>query len=440
MGREVVAIVDGGGRCSALAEAYSRSGSVDAILAFPGNDLLPTVTHGLQVETYPDLKTTNVAEIVDACRRHAVTLVDVAQDNAVERGLVDALREAGIQAVGPTREAGRLEWDKAHAREFMRRHAIPHPAFHVCNSTEEGERFLQEHDDQPWVIKANGLAEGKGVVIARNRAEAIQAVRSMARFGDAGKTFLIEQFLDGEEFSSYAITDGKNHRMLGSAQDHKRLLDNDEGPNTGGMGCSAPPLVINSAIQEQIDGIFTKTFEGMRQDGTPYTGVLYLGGMVVNGQVFVIEYNARWGDPEAQVILPSILSNYLKLSRASVEGTIGEETLSTDRRSRVVVAGVSRGYPGDYSAVKGKRVHGLHMAREMPGVTVYGAGIRRERGLDYAAGGRLFYVAGVGDNVIQARVKVYAAMAGISVEGKNLAYRTDIGSRDVERLRSRNGH
>lgn len=436
MRKNTVLIVDGGGRGAVLGGAYALDPSVGRIIAVPGNDLMCLNTGDVPVNTYPQFKTTSVDDIVRIAREFAVDLVDVAQDNAVERGLVDRLQAANIPVIGPTREAGRVEWDKVWAREFMQRHDIPHPAFHVFHSAEDGIRFVQLQPDQPWVIKAKELAEGKGVIVTKNAKEAEAAIRSLViQFEQAAKTFLIENCLIGEEFSGYALSDGTNFRILGYAQDHKSLLDGDEGPNTGGMGCGSPPLVITPDIGHQSEDIFRRAFDSLRQEQMPYKGVLYLGGMVVDGKVFVIEFNARWGDPEAQVIVPGIQNDYFELNRAAIEGRIDSISLSVDKCVRVCVAGVSNGYPGDYSRVKGKQVHGIHRARQKQNVTVYGAGIKVVDNVMRAYGGRLFYVVGDGVDVRQARERAYGAMAEIHIEGNNLRYRTDIGHQDMQRLK-----
>ncbi|MBU1126815.1 phosphoribosylamine--glycine ligase, partial [Patescibacteria group bacterium] len=229
--------------------------------------------------------------------------------------------------------------------------------------------------------------------------------------------------------------------IIGSAQDHKRLNNFDEGENTGGMGCSAPPLVLSREMMASTkEKIIGKTIKGLQEEERHYKGILYFGGMMIKekGQLvsYVIEFNARWGDPEAQVLLPGLTNDLFEVSMAVVGGDIRNLRLRTDKNARVGVAGVSRGYPGDYEKVKGKQLFGLDEARKINGVKIYGAGIKRIDGKYYASGGRLFYIVGRGENVLEARKKAYGAMSLISVEGNNLQFRTDIGYRDVERLRN----
>ncbi len=440
-----VLVVDGGGRGAALVDKYAQSPHVERIIAVPGNDLM-RINTDKPVEIFPQLKTTSVREIVDMCRDRKVSLADVAQDNAVEAGLVDALTRRGIPVVGPTRKAGQIEWDKAWARRFGQRHGLPQPTFKVCHTEQAGRMYIESQPDQPWFIKTSGLAEGKGALPARNNKEASERLKEMEHFKDAGKIFLLEEWLSGddgspgEEFSTYVFSDGRNYKVIGSAQDHKRVNNFDEGENTGGMGCSTPPLVLTPEFMKDVETeVLDKTINGLYSEGRPYKGVLYLGGMAIqkNGRLSpsVIEFNARWGDPEAQVILPGLTNDLFEVGMAIAQGDISGLQIRTDNKARVVVTGAAKGYPGNYQEVKGKEIYGLDEARKMNGVRLYGAGIRVEDGRYYANGGRLFYIVGEDENVIDARQKAYGAMAAVSIDGNNLHFRTDIGWRDVERLR-----
>ena len=253
-----VLVVDAGGRGAALVDKYAQSEHVERIIAVPGNDLM-SINTDKPVQIYPQLKTTSIPEILEICEREGVNLVDVAQDNAVEAGLVNALTERGVFTVGPTRDAGQIEWDKAWSREFGERHSIPQPFFRICLNKQEGFSFIQSQPDQPWFIKASGLAEGKGALPARNNKEALERVKEMARFKEAGKVFLVEKWLRGddgfagEEFSTFALSDGEHYEVIGSAQDHKRVSNFDEGENTGGMGCSTPPLVLTPDLLRDVE-------------------------------------------------------------------------------------------------------------------------------------------------------------------------------------------
>ncbi|MAG59616.1 hypothetical protein CMO96_02390 [Candidatus Woesebacteria bacterium] len=246
-----VLVVDKGGRGSVLVDKYAQSKHVDRIIAVPGNDLMQ-VNSNKPVRIYPHLKTTSVAEILQICKRENVSLADVAQDNAVEVGLADALIQNGILTVGPTRNAGRIEWDKVWAREFGKKYKLPQPFFKTFHSQKDGVKYIRSQRDQKWFIKASGLAEGKGVLPAHNNAEAIKRISELKKnFKDAAKDYLIEKWFGGEEFSTFVLVDGNNFKIIGSAQDHKRTCNFDIGENTGGMGCSTPPRLLTPKIQKE---------------------------------------------------------------------------------------------------------------------------------------------------------------------------------------------
>ncbi len=430
-----ILITDGGGRGAALVDKYGQSKNVGRILVVPGNDLMQINTK-IEVKIFPNLKTTSLKEILEIVKSEKVDLVDVAQDNAVEAGVADALEKIGVVVVGPNRKAGQLEWDKAWAREFMVRYEIPTPEFYAFNSENAGIKFVKSNPNKKWFVKASGLAEGKGAIPASSVKEAIAAIKQMKKFGNSGETFLLEQWLEGEEFSAFALCDGKDFVYIGSAQDHKRVFDKDRGENTGGMGCVSNPKVVDKEIKKQVLDIFQKTIEGMRKEGRPYKGVLYLGGMVVSGKVYIIEFNARWGDPEAEVIIPSIGNDFLEVDDAIINGTIKKLKLKIDKKVRVVVAVTAKGYPVDYSNVKGKKVFGIDKAFKLKDIKIYGAGIKKMYEDYFVNGGRVLYIVGAGRDVIEARKKAYRAIKLISIEGNNLHYRKDIGWRDVNRIQS----
>lgn len=442
--RNTVMVVDGGGRGHALVDAYARSPHVHEILAVPGNDLMQLNTEKV-VRTFSGIKTINVHDIIELANDFKVDLVDVAQDNAVEKGLVNSLQEERINVVGPTREAGRIEWDKAWAREFGVDYRLPQPQFKVFTTEKQGIHYLKSSQDKKRFIKAAFLAEGKGAMSAENNEEAIERIQELrAKFPEAASTYLIEDWMEGEEFSMFVFSDGNSMRTVGYAQDHKKSHDGDQGENTGGMGAVSPPLVVNEEIKRVSEEILRKTIVGLAEEGFPYKGVIYLGGLIKNingvGVPHVVEFNARWGDPEAQALLPGIENDLFEVGMAIVKSDIRDIDIKVDDKVRVVVAGVSDGYPENYDHAKGQRVYGLDEAREMGSVTIYGAGLRKEGNIYTAAGGRLFYIVGEGKDVIEARCKAYKAMRKVHIgedpEKNLLHYRTDIGWRDVERLGS----
>lgn len=439
-------VIGGGGREHALVDKYALS--VDRLIAVPGNGAMQMNTDK-PVERFPDLKTTSVAEILAICQREiergSELLADVAQDNAVAAGVVDTLAEIGVPVVGPTRAAGEIEWSKVWAREFGQTEGLLQPSFKACLTEEEGTRYIESQPDQAWFVKTDGLAEGKGALPAKSNREAIEKIRELKRrFPEAAQTYLIEKWLRGdtddiEEFSGYAISDGTQFRTVGFAEDHKRANNHDapdEGENTGGMGCNTLILPPDLLRKVEMD-IFKKTFAGLAKRDRPYRGVLYLGGMVVkqNGErnPYVIEFNARWGDPEAQIIVPSLVINLFEAGMAIAQGDTSLLAFESDGKARVVVAGASRGYPGDYKAVRGKEIFRIDDARKKEGITIYGAGMKIVDGRYFVNGGRLFYVVSEGKTVEEARERAYDAMSVIYIENNGLHYRTDIGWRAIRR-------
>jgi phosphoribosylamine--glycine ligase len=444
MAKEKIAVIDGGGRGSALIDKYLESPHVESAIAIPGNDMM-SIGKEKPVEIFPKLKTTDVRDIVELCRKEKVTFVDIAQENAVEAGLADALENAGIPALGPTKQAGEIESDKIFGRLFGRKHNLPQPMFAFFDLEDAGVMFIEKGRERPVFIKANGLCEGKGAIPAKTKEEALDGIRRMKEFKHgAGRRYLIEDWLtnddgsNGEEFSAFGISDGQTVKMLGYAQDHKRAENSDTGKNTGGTGCSTPPLVLTDKIKRSVESFFNTTVAGLAAEGRTYRGVLYLGGILVRRQnslePYIIEWNDRWGDPECQVILPGIKSDLFEIGIAAVNNKVKELKIESDGKARVAVAGMSRGYPDNYDSVKGKRIFGLEDAMETEGVKVYGAGVDVVDGRYYARGGRLFHIVGEGRDVIEARKRAYAAMSSVYIEGNNLHYRTDIGWRDVARL------
>ncbi len=425
-----VLIVDGGGRAAALAHAYSRSPHVDRILVAPGNDFIYSSTLGKPVEIFPNIKTTDVKNISKLARERSVSLVDVAQDNAVEVGLVNKLQSLGIDVVGPTKEAGQIEWDKSWARNFGEEIDLPQPEFKTFNSARQGLEYLGNQPERRWFVKASGLVGGKGAFPAENNIEARIRIEEVFKI-DSG--CVLEEWLmnddgtPGREFSAFIVSDGENFLSLGNGRDHKRLLDGDLGPNTGGMGVIAPVEDLSASVLEQADSIFQKTINGLKDMKRPYKGVLYLGGMVViqNGveKVYVIEFNARHGDPEAEAILPGITSDFYELGKAVASDDLGTLQIVRDSLYRVSVAGVAREYPGE--TLVEREIFGLEDARKI--AKLYGAGIRIVGNRHYAKGGRLFYLVGEGIDLKSASHQAYEAMSRVSINDDGLHFRTDIG-------------
>lgn len=439
-----IMVVDSGARGHAIALAYLNSGYGEEheILLAPSNDgivgdviNLGVLPHSPRISKDSSVSLKDPNSILEAARRFKPDFVDVAQDDALAAGAVDLLQAEGFTVFGPTREAARIEWDKAWAREFMQTHNIPHPEFRIfqgqdTDSVSYAEQLIKR--DGIAFFKASGLAAGKGVIPVRSSREIDSAFDAMQKsFGDAGNTFLVEEGMKGEEFSYYALTDGENIIYFPSAQDNKRLLNWDEGPNTGGMGAHSPARITEGFEKKIEEEIIARAITGLAQEGRPYKGILYLGGMVCeDGSIKVVEFNSRWGDPEAQVILPGV-RNYLGLVKKAIEGDLGniDRTSLTDGKTRVGIVAASRGYPGEYE--KGKRIE-RDYGNIPDSVKLFSAGIKVVDGKFYTDGGRLFTVVGEGKSVKDARVDALKGMACVNIEG-GFHYRTDVGMRDVDR-------
>ncbi|OGE26794.1 phosphoribosylamine--glycine ligase [Candidatus Daviesbacteria bacterium RIFCSPHIGHO2_02_FULL_39_12] len=430
-----VLVIGQNGREHALAVSYAKSKSVKKVIMTPGNGL--TDFNSPKIKNYSTVAMMDFEAIIKVCKIEGIDLVDVGQDDIIAAGYVDKFERIGITAFGPTQKASQLEWDKKWARNFMVKYSLPIPKFKAFSSQKEAIDYVNKQADRLLFVKATGLAFGKGVIKATNKAEAIFAIEQMKNFGKSGGIFLIEEGLIGEEFSLFALCDGKNYQIISWAQDHKTIYDKDKGPNTGGVGSVAPAGVVTKKILKEVDrNILFPLMKGMQKEGRPYKGILYLGGMISKSGVKVIEFNARWGDPEAEVILPSIKTDYLKIAQSILSGKLRTLKIKIDNKVRVSVAGCSKGYPGDYSKVKDKEIIGLNKAMKLPGITVFGSSIERKGERFFVNGGRVFYIVGEGKNILDARKKAYRAMNLISIEGNNLHYRTDIGFRDVERMSS----
>ena len=422
-----ILVIGQNGREHALAITYAKGKKVSKVIMTPGNGL--TDFNNSKIKNYPEVKMMDFEEIIKLCKKEKIDLVDVAQ------GYVDKLEKLGIKAFGPSKKASQLEWDKKWARDFMARYNLPIPQFKSFVNIKDAIDYVNKIENQLLFIKATGLAFGKGVIKATNKKEAISAIKQMKEFGKSGETFLIEEGLIGEEFSLFALCDGENYQIISWAQDHKTAFDGDIGPNTGGMGSVAPTGVVTDTMIRIIKAkILKPLIEGMNKEGRPYKGVLYFGGMIAKEGVKIIEFNCRWGDPEAEVILPGIKTDYLKIVGAVLSGKLKDLKVKMDNKIRISVAGCSKGYPSDYSKVKGKEIFGIDEAVKLPGITIFGSGIKCENGRFYANGGRIFYIVSEGKNILEAREKAYNAMKLISIKGDNLHYRTDIGWRDVARL------
>lgn len=425
-----VLLLGSGGREHAIAWRLHRSPSVSRLVAAPGNPGIGAVAELRPVDPEDREAVAALAGEIGA------DLVVIGPEAPLAAGVSDFLREKGFAVFGPSRTAARLEWDKAFANEFMERHAIPTAASRTFSDSEvqAAREFVGSHS-LPVVIKANGLAAGKGVVIAETSEIAVQTVDAMLSgeaFGDASRTIVVEEFLVGEEASIIALVDGLDYRLLIPSQDHKRVGDDDTGPNTGGMGAYAPAPVVTPEVLDRLQReIIVPLLKGMAEEGTPCSGCLYTGLMIHEGVPKVVEFNCRFGDPETQVVLPLLEGDLGEYLLAAATGRLGEtpETVSTGSAVCIVIA--SEGYPGSYR--KGVEIHGVEDAERHDGIVVFHAGTRNDGGRLVTSGGRVLGLTALssGDDLETTIKQAYQAVGDISFEGA--FYRNDIGRKALRR-------
>lgn len=424
-----ILILGSGGREEALASVYAKNTNTEKIYIAPGNGL--TGFKNKKIIPLSKISSSDFNAVHNACKKYKIDLVDVAQDEPLSLGFVDMLRAKGFIVFGPTKDASELEWNKEYSRDFMKKYNIPSPIFESFSDIKKAETYIRSLKEQPLFVKASGLALGKGALHAENKAEAIKHVQEMSKFGKSGETFLIEECMTGEEFSLFALCDGVSYSIIGAAQDHKRIYNHDKGPNTGGMGCVFPCKLVDKKISKEVEEkILKPLLKGMVKEGRPYSGILYIGGMMTKKGVQVVEFNCRWGDPEAEVILPSLITDYLRIIESVINNKLDKINVVTDNKVRVSIAGCALGYPDDYTAVKGKMILGLEKKID---ASIFGAGIRKKNDKYYVSGGRILHIVGVGKDINEARKQAYSDISSLYVSENNLYYRTDIGWREVER-------
>ncbi|MEI6756798.1 MAG: phosphoribosylamine--glycine ligase [Chlorobium sp.] len=423
-----VLIIGSGAREHAMAWASAQSERVDAVFVAPGNG--GTALMGGKVRNVP-LKATDLEALLAFVSDNGIELTVVGPEQPLELGIVDLFRRACKKIVGPTQSAARLESSKVFAKEFMSRHRIPSAGYHVFQDSSSAFDYIASlpSDSYPQVIKASGLCAGKGVIIASCRQEATECISAMFEdriFGDAANEVVIEDFLQGEEASVFALTDGKEYRLFLTAQDHKRIGDGDTGKNTGGMGAYAPaPLVTPEVMQKVEELVIRPTLAGMAAEGYPYTGFLYVGLMIDHGEPSVVEYNARLGDPETQVVLPLLKSDFVAALQASVDGTLDQVAFEMHRKSAATVVIASGGYPDHYET--SKMITIADDVASMDECMVFHAGTSYEGGKLLTAGGRVFSVTALGESLRESIASAYRAVEKISFEGSY--NRTDIGAK-----------
>lgn len=426
-----VLVIGSGGREYELARQLALSAKVNKVYVAPGNAGTEALEKGENVAIGP----TEVDKIVEFVNSKKIGLTVIGPDAAVAAGVANALIKIEATVFGPTREAGKLESSKTFAGDFMERHGIPHPKSWTVHSLTEALEIIKDKQPESYVLKADGLAAGKGVVLPQTAQEAEQTLRGMfdgSAFEGAGKDVVqIQERLHGPEVSAFAVSDGKNFILLPFSQDHKRLKDNDQGPNTGGMGVYAPlPVnILNADQTEKIGIIAEQTISQMAKEGFPYRGALYMGLMLAEehgGDPVVIEYNARFGDPENEVIMPILSESGFDVAEMLIQvakGDVSGLTVPVAAKSALTVALAAYDYPDNPR--KGDRIEGLDKSYD--GVIVQHAGTKYENGAWLTNGGRVLYVTGIGDNPDQAAAKAYAAIGEQGIHFDGMQYRRDIG-------------
>ncbi|HJQ70032.1 MAG TPA: phosphoribosylamine--glycine ligase [Blastocatellia bacterium] len=416
-----ILVIGSGGREHAIAWKLAQSASTSELYCAPGNAGIAEVATCLPADVNDAGSLANLAESIGA------DLTVVGPEAPLVAGVADAFQSRGLRLVGPSAEAARLEGSKIFAKQFMARHSIPTAQFTACHSPESARAARELEYSFPVVVKADGLAAGKGVRIAQDETEFEAAINDFfveRVFGEAGARVVLEECLVGREASVMVFTDGADYRVIPPAQDYKRVFDGDAGPNTGGMGSFSTPGLIDQPTLERIEReIIEPTLAGMRAEGAPFRGILYTGLMLTESGPKVIEYNARLGDPETQAVLVRLESDLVEIFNAIVDGAIGSSSVRWSEDSSVCVVAASKGYPGQFD--KGKPITGLDEAKSIEGVVVFhAASVRDEQGSFLTSGGRVLGVTARARTLEEARARAYEATARIGFE--NMHHRTDI--------------
>lgn len=421
-----ILVVGGGGREHALVWKMAQSPQVEKIWCAPGNPGIAQLAECVSI----------AADDIDALLAFAldqdIDLTVVGPEAPLTLGIVDRFRAAGLTIFGPSKAAARLEGSKGFSKDLMAKYGIPTAAYRRFSERDAAVAYIRAQG-APIVVKADGLAAGKGVVVARTVKEAIAAVDDImvaGIFGDAGAQVVIEEFMEGEEASFFVFTDGTNILPLASAQDHKPIFDGDKGPNTGGMGAYSPaPVVTNELYERIVSKIVRPTIDGMFREGCPYAGILYVGLMIANGKPRVVEYNARFGDPEAQPLLVRLKSDIVPVLLGCARGEMRQSSLEWHEKAAVCVVMASGGYPGPLE--KGFVIKGLDEAAQIEDLIVFHAGTAEKDGAIVNTGGRVLGVTGLGKTVAEAIAKAYQGVEKISWQGAQ--YRRDIGQKALNR-------
>ena len=423
-----ILLIGGGGREHALAWKLVQSPKVEKLYAAPGNPGMALLPNCECI----NLNVDDLEGVADYAEEKSIDLTVVGPEAPLVAGLADVFKRRGLPVFGPSKAAAQLEGSKAFSKELMAKYNIPTAFFKICEDIETAKAYVEEKG-APIVVKADGLAAGKGVVVAMTKAEALEAIDEMMgdhKFGAAGARLVLEEYMEGEEASLLAFTDGKTVMPMIAAQDHKRVFDGDEGPNTGGMGTYAPAPVMTDILRLKATELILKpVVEAMAKEGTPYQGCLYAGLMIKGDSVKVVEFNCRFGDPETQVVLPLLDGDLAEIMLACATGTLDKAEVAWHDKAAVCVVMASGGYPESYE--KGKEITGLADAEEDKDVVVFHAGTKEAEGKIVTSGGRVLGVTAVDSSIKAARDRAYSAVEKISFE-KNF-YRKDIAWRALKR-------
>jgi len=437
-----VLVIGSGGREHALCWKIAQSKRVDKLYCAPGNGGISDIAECV------DIKADDISSLVVFAKTNGIDITVVGPETPLVNGIVDSFQKKQLRIFGPDRAAAMLEGSKIFAKETMTRFGLPTAGFQAFDNPDKAKLFIKKKGP-PLVIKADGLCAGKGVIVARTEKEALRAIDFLMVdkvFGTAGEKIIIEDCLVGEEVSIILVSDGKDFVLFPSSQDHKRALDKDQGPNTGGMGAYSPAPVINESLEEKIcDRIIKPLIDGFYKGNTPYKGVLYIGLMILNNEPSVLEFNVRFGDPETQVLLPRVKTDIINIIDAALDGRVKEIAVEIDKRACVSIVCASGGYPGSYE--KNLPIEGLDTALKISNVMIFHAGTkltqntRGEKPFDFARsklyetnGGRVLAVTAIADNIKDAIDKAYEAVAMINFHG--MQYRQDIGLKALERIKA----
>ena len=415
-------VVGGGGREHALAWKIALSPKVSKVYCAPGNAGIS------EQATLVPIQANDLSRLLEFALKEKIDLTVVGPEDPLTRGIVDLFESKGLLIFGATKKAAEIEGSKAFAKEMMKKYHIPTAFYEIFDNRNEAVKYIRKQG-APIVVKADGLAAGKGVIVCKTVEEAIHSVDQIMVekiFGNAGNRVVLEEYLVGEEASYIAFTDGKTILPMASSQDHKPVLDGDQGPNTGGMGAYSPAPVVTDEVHEKIiEKVLRPVIYGMGEEGRPYKGVLYAGLMIHEGHPKVLEFNARFGDPETQPVLMRMKGDIVPILEACMKGNLFQHKIEWDNRASVCVVMTSKGYPGDYE--KGKIIEGLKEVSRMERVFVFHSGTTFKDGKIMTNGGRVLGVAGLGEDIPRAIERAYQAVKKISWDGVH--YRTDIGQK-----------